>query len=162
VVLGVLTRGGRPLFRLPRFSVQLVHRDVAIAATVFVALHVVTLMFDEQAGLTLLDTVIPFRGSYRWFWEGLGTLAVDVLLVVVATGLLRRVIGARAFRAVHWATYALWPIAFAHALGTGTDVFSVWFLVLAVVCAAAVVGAVVWRCTASAVEYRAVRLRGVS
>jgi methionine sulfoxide reductase heme-binding subunit len=157
VVLGILTRSGRPLFRLPRFSVQLVHRDVSLAACVFVVVHVGTLLLDTESGLTFLDTFVPFRGSYRWFWEGLGTLAVDLLLVVVVTALLRNVIGARVFRAVHWATYAMWPIAMAHAIGTGTDGFSVWFLVIAGVCTAAVVTAVVWRCTAGAIEYRAVR-----
>jgi predicted ferric reductase len=166
VVLGILTRSGRPLFRLPRFSVQLVHRDVSLAACVFVVVHVGTLLIDTESGLTLLDTVIPFRGSYRWFWEGLGTLAVDLLLVIVVTALLRNVLGARLFRAVHWATYAMWPIALAHAIGTGTDGLSVWFLVIAAVCTAAVLGAVAWRCTAGAIEYRAVRrairVRGAS
>jgi len=49
-----------------------------------------------------------FLGRCR---AGLRTVAVDVLAVVVITGLLRRRLGARVFRVVHWATYALWPIA---------------------------------------------------
>ena len=38
------------------------------------------------------------------------------------TSLLRHRLGVRVFRRVHWAAYALWPVAFAHALGNGTEV----------------------------------------
>jgi methionine sulfoxide reductase heme-binding subunit len=160
VVLGVLTRGGRPLPGLPRFAVQLVHRDVALASTAFVAVHVASLLLDTQAELRLVDVVLPFTGAYRWFWTGLGTLAVDLLVALVATALLRRVIGPRVFRAVHRAAYAMWPIALVHAIGAGTDGTSAWFLVVAATCSAAVVAAVAWRCTARAVEVRGVRLGG--
>jgi methionine sulfoxide reductase heme-binding subunit len=145
VVLGVVTRGGRPLPGLPRFAVQLVHRDVALTATTFVAVHVLTLLLDAQSELRLVDVVLPFTGTYRWFWVGLGTLAVDLLIAVVVTALLRRVIGPRVFRAVHWATYALWPVALAHAIGAGTDGTSVWFLAVAGCCVVVVGAAVTWR-----------------
>lgn len=158
VVLGIVTRGGRPLRGLPRFAVQLVHRDVALAATLFVVVHVVTLLFDTEAELRLVDTVVPFAGAYRPFWLGLGTLALDLLVVLVVTALLRRVIGPRAFRLVHWAAYAMWPIAMAHAVGTGTDGTSVWFLVVAGAATAAVLAAVVWRCTDHVTELHSLRL----
>lgn len=161
VLLGTITRGGRPLPGLPRFAVQLVHRDVSLASTVLVVVHVATLLLDTEAELRLLDTVVPFAGSYRWSWLGLGTLAVDLLVVLVVTALLRRVIGPRVFRAVHWAAYAMWPLALAHAVGTGTDGTSVWFLVIAGVCFAAVAGAVVWRCTARPTEFPTARLEAV-
>jgi methionine sulfoxide reductase heme-binding subunit len=145
VVLGLLTRSGRPVAGLQRFAVQLVHRDVALTATVFVAVHVVTLLADTQSELRLVDVVVPFTGTYRWFWLGLGTLGVDLLIAVVVTALLRRTIGPRAFRAVHFAVYGLWPIALAHAVGAGTDGTAPWFLVIAACCVVAVVATVVWR-----------------
>ncbi|WFR68577.1 ferric reductase-like transmembrane domain-containing protein [Curtobacterium flaccumfaciens] len=161
VLLGIVTRGGRPLPGLPRFAVQLVHRDVALVSTVLVVVHVTTLLLDTEAELRLVDTVVPFVGSYRWFWLGLGTLAVDLLVVLVVSGLLRRVIGPRAFRALHWTAYAMWPVAMAHAIGTGTDGTSARFLVVAGTCAAAVVGAVIWRCTARVTEFRSAPLEVV-
>lgn len=156
VLLGIVTRGGRPLPGLPRFAVQLVHRDVSLAATVLIAVHVGSLLLDTEAELRLVDAVLPFAGTYRWFWLGLGTLAVDLLVVLVGTALLRRVIGPRAFRAVHWAAYAMWPLAMAHAVGTGTDGTTGWYLVVAGICAASVVAAVIWRCTARFPEVPAV------
>ena len=80
---------------------------------------------------------------------GLGTLAVDLLLVVTVVSLLRERLGPRVFRTVHWATYVLWPVALVHAIGTGTDRASEWMLALAAVCTAAVVGAGGWRLTPS-------------
>ena len=48
--------------------------------------------------------------------------------------LLRHRVGPRVFKAVHWLTYLLWPVALLHALGTGTDAASLWMTGLAVAC----------------------------
>ena len=42
------------------------------------------------------------------------------------------------WRAVHWLTYASWPIALLHGLGTGSDVKATWLLGLSVACLLAV------------------------
>ena len=60
--------------------------------------------------------------------------------------------GPRVFRAVHWLTYALWPVALVHALGTGTDAGSLWMDALAIACVAAVTAAVGWRLTPAYAE----------
>ena len=120
---------------LPRFAVADVHRFAALAGTLLVVLHLALLFFDPYAQLRLVDFVVPFLGAYRPLWLGLGTLAFDLLAVVIVTSLLRHRLGVRIFRAVHWATYALWPVALAHALGNGTDAGHRWFLVFAGCCA---------------------------
>ncbi len=161
VLLGVLTRSGRPLLGVPRFSVTLVHRNIALLATVFLALHVGSLMLDSYARLNVIDVVVPFLGSFRPFWQGLGTVAFDLVLAVVATSLLRHRIGPRTFRAVHWFTYAMWPIALAHAIGNGTNGTSRWFLLLAVGSAAVVVGALAWRVSSNFLETAKTRQGGL-
>jgi sulfoxide reductase heme-binding subunit YedZ len=110
-----------------------------------VVVHVLTLLFDSYANLNPIDLVVPFLGAYRPFWLGLGTLAFDLLLLVMITSLARARLGLRAWRAVHWFSYALWPIALAHALGTGTDAAQVWMGVLAIGCATAVAATATWR-----------------
>lgn len=154
VLLGIATRSGRPMVWLPRFGVEDVHRFVALAATLLVALHVGLLFFDPYAQLRVVDFVVPFIGVYRPVWQGLGTLAVDVLIVVVITSLLRQRIGPKAFRAVHWLTYALWPIAMAHAIGNGTDRGHIWFLSFAGACGLIVLAALGWRLLPNFTEYR--------
>jgi len=160
VALGIATRSGRPLQALPRFAVADVHRFAALAGTLLVALHMTLLFLDPYAQLRLVDFVVPFLGAYRPLWQGLGTLAVDLLAVVVVTSLLRHHIGVRAFRAVHWLTYVLWPIALAHALGNGTDAHRAWFLGFAGCCTLAVAAALVWRLRSNFAEYADARVSG--
>lgn len=159
VALGIATRSGRPLPALPRFAVADIHRFAALAGSLLVVLHMALLFLDPYAQLRV-DFVVPFLGTYRPVWQGLGTLAVDVLVVVVLTSLLRRHLGVRAFRVIHWVTYALWPIVLAHALGSGTDAFRVWFLAFAGCCVLTVGAAVVWRLRADFTEYARARASG--
>ncbi len=153
VVVGIAARSGRPVAGLPRFGVAGVHRFVALASTLLVALHIGLLYLDPYAKLELIDVVVPFLGAYRPLWQGLGTLAVDVLVVVAVTSLLRKRLSPNVFRMVHWSTYPLWAIAMAHALGNGTDTGQLWFRVLAGLCALTVALVVVWRVRPTFPEY---------
>ncbi|WP_431218956.1 ferric reductase-like transmembrane domain-containing protein [Leifsonia xyli] len=157
VLLGILTRSGRPLPGLPRFSVSLVHRNVSLLAVVFLVLHVGTLLFDSYAKLDPIDLVVPFLGSFQPFWQGLGTVAFDLVVAIVLTGLLRRRIGQRVFRFIHWFTYAMWPIAVLHAIGNGTNGTSGWFLVLVAGSALLVLIAVIWRVSSGFEEHARTR-----
>ena len=159
VALGIGARSGRTAFGLPRFAVSLLHRNAALLAVVFLVGHVVSLLFDPYAQLRLFDLFLPFAGSYRPVWQGLGTVAFDLLLALVVTSLLRRRIGARAWRAVHWSAYLCWPVALAHGLGTGTDNGTWWLWAISLTCVAAVVVAIGWRISTEFVRFpgRAVR-----
>lgn len=145
IVLGIVARSGRRVPLLGRFGTSDLHRTAALTGTALVGVHVGTLYFDPYAQLRLTDFLLPFAASYRPLWLGLGTLALDTLAIVTVVSLLRHRVGPQVFRAVHWATYALWPMALLHALGSGTDAATTWFRVLAVVCVSAVVTAVGWR-----------------
>ena len=149
LVLGIVARSGRPVPWLGRFGTSDLHRTAALTGTGLVAAHVATFYFDPYAQLRLVDFVFPFLGAYKPLWLGLGTLALDLLGVVTVVSLLRHRVGPRVFKTVHWATYALWPVALLHALGNGTNGGSTWFRALAVVCISAVVTAVGWRLTPS-------------
>lgn len=160
LALGIATRSGRRLAALPRFAVADVHRFAALAGAALVALHMTLLFFDPYAQLRLIDFAVPFLGAYRPFWLGLGALAVDVMVALILTSLLRHRLGVRTFRIVHWAAYALWPIALAHALGNGTDAGRAWFLAFAGCCVLTVAAALTWRLRADFVEYADTRTAG--
>jgi sulfoxide reductase heme-binding subunit YedZ len=145
MVLGICSRSGRPLPGLPRFAVAAVHRTTSLTALLFVALHVVTLMADPYAQLHLLDAVVPFAGTYRPLWQGLGTVAIDLVGLLVLSSLLRRRIGLTVWRVLHWAAYLCWPAAILHAFGNGTDARSRWMLIVLAACVGAVGTASAWR-----------------
>jgi methionine sulfoxide reductase heme-binding subunit len=134
VALGVagVSRFSSP--RWPRFVLDSLHRNVSLLAIAFLLVHILTAVLDSFAPISLTDAIVPFAGSYRPFWLGLGAVAFDLLIAVALTSMVRRRLGYGAWRATHWLAYACWPIALLHGLGTGSDVKSTWLLALNIVC----------------------------
>ncbi len=145
VALGVADVKRWSTDRFPRFIVDGLHRNVSLLATAFLGLHILSSVLDSFAPISIRDALIPFVGSYRPFWLGLGAVAFDLMLAVVITSLLRARMGYASWRAVHWLAYASWPIALLHGFGTGSDVKSGWLLVLSIGCLAIVAAAVLSR-----------------
>jgi predicted ferric reductase len=145
VALGVaeIVRFATP--RWPRFVIAAIHRNASLLAIAFLAVHIVTAVADSFAPIRLIDAFVPFVGSYRPLWLGFGTVAFDLMLALVITSLLRERIGYGAWRVVHWAAYAAWPVALLHGLGTGSDTRARWGLFVNVACMAAVLVAVLVR-----------------
>jgi sulfoxide reductase heme-binding subunit YedZ len=92
---------------------------------------------DSYVDIGVSSTFVPFVSGYRPLAIGLGTLAVDILLLVVATSLLRTRLPLRLWKAVHLTSYLLWPLAFVHGLAAGTDLGGGWLLALVLGCAVA-------------------------
>jgi hypothetical protein len=158
VVLGVVnvSRWSRPLW--PRFVLDSLHRSVSMLALTFLGVHILTAVLDSFAPISLLDAVVPFIGSYRPFWLGLGAVAFDLLLAVTITSVARHRLGYRAWRVTHWLAYACWPIALLHSFGTGSDVKSSWLLALSGACILAVLAAVGIRAIQGWPAHRLVRV----
>ncbi|MBV8982507.1 MAG: ferric reductase-like transmembrane domain-containing protein [Acidimicrobiia bacterium] len=147
VVLGVLTSVQWASPTWPKFVVAWLHRNVSLVVLVFLAVHVATAVIDGFVPLRWIDAIIPFSAGYRPLWVGLGAVALDLLLAIVVTSLIRVRLGYRSWRLVHWTAYACWPIAAVHSVGTGSDAWRVWMLVVDAVAAVPVLSAAVWRVT---------------
>lgn len=145
VVLGIVEISGWSRPGWPRFLTAGLHRNVSLLAVAFLVVHVATSVWDGFAPIGWLDSVVPFLSPYRPVWLGLGAVAFDLLLAVIITSLVRGRLGYPAWKAVHWLSYALWPIALVHGFGTGSDTRIGWVLLLSLACLAAVVAAVWWR-----------------
>lgn len=143
MLLGVLATGRTgPAWRV---VVQGLHRELPLVASVLLVVHIVTAVVDSYVPLSPLDVVLPFAAGYRPVWIGLGTLAIDLLVVLVVTSLLRTRLGHGTWRAVHWTAYALWPLAVVHALGSGSDLHGQTVQRIGLACLALVVCATAWR-----------------
>jgi len=160
IVLGVIDVRRWATPRWPRFVVDSLHRNVSLLAMAFLGLHILTSVLDSFAPISLFDVFIPFVGSYRPFWLGLGAVSLDLLLAVTITSMLRQRMGYSTWRAIHWLTYASWPIALLHGLGTGSDVKATWLLGLSVACLLVVLAAVLVRVISGWPENQ--RLRGAA
>lgn len=148
VVLGALTTGRAAPVALNAAARAALHRTVSGVAVAFTVLHVVTVIAEGFVDIGWLSALVPFTSAYDPFWVGLGTLSVDLLLIVVVTSVLRDRFPLRVWRVLHRAGYLLWAVALAHGLGS-TSSDGALMLGIAVVCSIAVVGAGVWRLAAA-------------
>jgi DMSO/TMAO reductase YedYZ heme-binding membrane subunit len=148
MVLGVGASLGWTSERWPRFFSQSLHRDLSLFCLVLIVVHVVTTVMDGFAPIGFLDAVIPFHSPYRPLWLAFGALSFDLFVVLGITSAVRRRIGYRTWKVVHWLAYACWPVAVLHGIGTGTDSRLGLVLVVNAVCVAAVLGALGYRLAA--------------
>ena len=158
VLLGVLTAGRFTGNRWPRFLTAGLHRNISLLVLAFLVLHVGTTVLDSYTSIHLSAAFIPFASGYKRVWLGLGAVALDLLIAVLATSLVRIRLGHRAWRLVHWCGYASWPVAVAHGVGAGTDSRTSWAAALTAGCVAAVAAALAWRLAQRWPERRVLRL----
>jgi methionine sulfoxide reductase heme-binding subunit len=145
VVLGVLVNRRGRLPGLPRFAGLSLHRYLSLLAVGFLTVHILTAVAAPLAGFSLTAAVIPFTSAREPVWLGLGAVSFDLMVALVVTSLLRRHIGRRTWRAVHWLAYLSWPAALAHSIGTGPGLRTGRLFDLAVACGAAAAAAAGWR-----------------
>jgi sulfoxide reductase heme-binding subunit YedZ len=132
----------------PRFATQAVHRNVNLLALVFIAIHVITTLADGYVDVGVAAVLVPFVSGYRAVPVALGTLALDLLLAVIVTSLVRLRMQERAWRLIHLAAYIAWPLALTHFILTGTDGAAPrWGFWLGLVCVVPVAGAAFVRLT---------------
>lgn len=145
-VLAGLVLKSRPLGTRLRPPVVLgIHRTLALSGLLALALHGVALVLDTTVHVSPLALVVPGLVDYRPQQTALGVVAANLMLVVYASFSLRRRIGMRAWRLLHWSTYAIFASATVHGLYTGTDTARPWALGIYLGALFAVVFAASWR-----------------
>lgn len=103
-----------------RVVAQAVHRAVSFAALAFLAMHIVLEIFAHRSHV--IDAFVPFLAHGRTFYIGLGTIASDLVVLLVVTGIARgRFATGRpwTWRAIHATAYVAWPLAIVHGLLAG-------------------------------------------
>jgi methionine sulfoxide reductase heme-binding subunit len=160
--LGVVSRTARAGGRVPRFVSTDLHRRLSLLAMALLVGHVAVSVADSYVSISWLDAVVPFVGSYRPLWLGLGTLAGDLMVAVTVTSLLRGRLSPAVWRGVHLAAYAAWPGVVLHSLGTGSDTRRLPVLALTGACVLVVLAAVAWRLRAWPAPLTSSRLAGLA
>jgi predicted ferric reductase len=83
--------------------------------------HGLLLLFDDYFTYTLADILVPFTGPYRPDVVGLGTLAFWVIVIVSLSFPLKKRIGHKTWKRLHYASYAAFGMVSVHGLLAGTD-----------------------------------------
>jgi len=145
-VLAGLVLKSRPFGRALRpAAVTDLHRTLAFLGLGALALHGTALVLDAVAPIPLPALLVPGLSPYRPLATAAGVIAAELMLVVYASFSARKLIGARNWRRLHWATYAVFAAATAHGLAAGTDSGRAWVFAIYAATVGAVVSASVWR-----------------
>lgn len=110
----------------PRVLTTAGHRQLTNLALLMTGLHLVMLLFDADAAMSLADLVIPFASGYRPVATALGVLGLYVVLIVWISTLLRTRLGQRRWRALHRLAIVAWALAMLHGVFAGSDTGTTW------------------------------------
>jgi predicted ferric reductase len=97
------------------------HEYLSLLGLGFVGLHVIVLLFDKFLPFNLIQLLIPFTGTYRPLWVGLGIIGFYLFLLVTVTFYIRQRIGQKLFRAIHVFSLLGYLGVTLHGLFAGTD-----------------------------------------
>jgi methionine sulfoxide reductase heme-binding subunit len=84
-------------------------------------LHVAALLLDGTARIGVLDMIVPFRAAYGTLAIGLGTVSLDLLVIVTVTSFLKRRMRPDVWRWLHRLAYVAFALVFLHGVLGGTD-----------------------------------------
>ena len=128
VLLGLMMSSSR---RNPnRRDLRTLHEALSLTALAMVGLHGVSLLGDAYLNPGITGIIVPFAGTYRPLWTGLGILAGYGLALLGFSYYLRDRIGASRWKRLHRLTALFWLLAIVHTIGAGSDAIEPWFLIL--------------------------------
>lgn len=102
------------------------HKDLAIVALILGTLHGLMLTYDQSFSFTPLAILVPFESPYSPISVGIGQITLYLSVVVTASFYVRRRIGQRTWRLLHYATFLAFIGASAHGIMSGSDSGAWW------------------------------------
>ena len=144
VLAGLLVKS-RPFKALKPAAVTDLHRILAMLGLGALVGHAAALVLDTTVKVSIPGLVIPGLVSYRPVWTSFGILAAEMMVLVYASFSMRKRIGTKNWRRLHWATYAIFGAATIHGIAAGTDSSRPWAFALYVFAVGSVATATCWR-----------------
>ncbi len=106
--------GGPTAFDLHQFS--------SLLGLGFAVFHGLVLLGDQFIKFTLPQILIPFASvNYKTIWVGLGQLGFYALIPITFSFYVRRQIGAKVWRAIHYVSFIAFSMVMVHGLLAGSD-----------------------------------------
>jgi predicted ferric reductase len=104
-----------------------IHEYVSLLGMAFALFHALVLLGDHYINFTLAQVLMPFATvDYRPFWVGVGQLGFYLWVIVVISFYVRPIIGQKTWRALHYASFAMYLMGLFHGLFSGTDSTAGW------------------------------------
>ncbi len=116
------------------------HRTLAWTGLSMLGLHAGALLLDPTLHFRLVSVLVPFASPWRPGAVAAGVVAGWLTLMLAASFRMRKWIGQKGWRRLHYASFAAFVLSLGHALTAGTDLRGVGGPVLAAIAA----GPVIW------------------
>jgi sulfoxide reductase heme-binding subunit YedZ len=128
-----------------RWRVFDLHQFTAILGGALVVLHVGSLLGDSYFNFSLSELFIPMASPYRPFWTALGVIGLYGGAVLALSSYIRKLIGQKVWRALHYVSFILFFMILVHGIKSGTDVSAVWVQYLYISTGTVAAFLVLWR-----------------
>ncbi|MGD2059743.1 MAG: hypothetical protein PVF87_02650 [Acidimicrobiia bacterium] len=130
------------------------HESLGIAALLSTVVHVVVLSIHDYLDFTWAEILIPGVSDWRRGAVALGVVALYGLAIVVGSFYVKKYIGQKAWRTIHFASLGVFLAALLHGISAGTDTASPMMIGLYLGSAAVVAALVAMRLSTSREEPR--------
>jgi methionine sulfoxide reductase heme-binding subunit len=97
------------------------HQTIAWTGLTMLGLHAGALLFDPTLHFGLPSVLVPFASAWRPAAVAAGIVAGWLTLMIAASFRMRKLIGQKGWRRLHYASFAAFFLALGHALTSGTD-----------------------------------------
>jgi predicted ferric reductase len=104
-----------------------IHQYTSLLGLGFALFHALILTGDHYIKFTLVQVLVPFASaSYKPLWVGVGQVAFYLWLLVGLSFYFRGKIGKKAWRLIHFVSFASFMGVMIHGLTSGTDTSTAW------------------------------------
>ena len=145
MVAGLLVRTRAAIGPLRGAGMVDLHRHLSLLALGAIAIHGGSLLFDRTVDIEPIALVVPGLIPYRPVWTGIGVLVAELALLIHLSFRFRSRIGVKAWRRLHFATYAVFAGGAVHGIASGTDTGSTSARMLYAASVGAVAALTGWR-----------------
>lgn len=102
------------------------HQDLAAIGIGLAGIHGFLLGLDHTVPFSVSQILVPGTAPHAPLAVGLGQVGLYLALIVTASYYARRIVGVRAWRVVHYATFGIFVLVTAHGIASGTDSGAAW------------------------------------
>jgi len=128
------------------------HEHASLLGLAFAMLHGLVLLGDHYIGYTLTQILIPFATAAAPLWVGLGQIGLYLMALVTLSFYVRRWIGTRTWRALHYLSFVVFVLALVHGIASGTDSGALWAILMYAGSALSVAAMTIYRIVARLVD----------
>ena len=108
-------------------STMAIHEYASLLGLFFAGFHALILLGDAYSKYRLVQLLMPFGSvQYRPTWVALGQFGFYAWLIIAITFYIRKVLGKKTWRVIHYASFACYLTALIHGLASGTDTTALW------------------------------------